>query len=96
MEKSVCLSFFLHFFNLIHILFQFQVCGISLSDNVVDIVYHLFDTNQDGNLSTDEFVRVLHKRERDIGHPVETGMLGLLSCCWKCKENISSSRLFSS
>ncbi|WJX09798.1 hypothetical protein P8452_00593 [Trifolium repens] len=73
-----------------------HVCGISLSDNVVDIVYHLFDTNQDGNLSTDEFVRVLHKRERDSGHPVETGMLGLLSCCWNCKENISSSRLFSS
>ncbi|GAU15072.1 hypothetical protein TSUD_08100 [Trifolium subterraneum] len=73
-----------------------HVCGISLSDNVVDIVFHLFDTNQDGNLSTDEFVRVLHKRERDIGHPVETGMLSLLSCCWNCKENISSSRLFSS
>ncbi|XP_045822531.1 calcium uptake protein, mitochondrial [Trifolium pratense] len=73
-----------------------HVCGISLSDNVVDIVFHLFDTNQDGNLSTDEFVRVLHKRERDIGHAVGTGMLGLLSCCWNCKENISSSRLFSS
>ncbi|WJX16264.1 hypothetical protein P8452_06315 [Trifolium repens] len=73
-----------------------HVCGISLSDNVVEIVFHLFDTNRDGNLSTDEFVRVLHKRERDIGHPVETGMLGLLSCCWNCKENISSSRLFSS
>lgn len=71
-----------------------HVCGISLSENVVEIVFHLFDTNRDGNLSTDEFVRVLHKRERDIGHPVETGMLGLLSCCWNCRENISSSRFF--
>lgn len=81
----------------IHILFvfQFQVCGISLSDNVVDIVFHLFDTNQDGNLSLDEFVKVLHKRERDLAQPVETGILGLLSCCWNCTDNISPSRLFS-
>ncbi|CAK8569992.1 unnamed protein product [Lathyrus sativus] len=72
-----------------------HVCGISLSDNVVEIVFHLFDTNQDGNLSTDEFIRVLHKRERDIGQPVETGMLGLLSSCWNRKQNISPSQLFS-
>ncbi|KAJ1407789.1 EF-Hand 1, calcium-binding site [Sesbania bispinosa] len=72
-----------------------HVCGISLSDNVVEIVFHLFDTNQDGNLSSDEFVRVLHKRERDIVQPVETGILGLLSCYWNCTDNISSSRLFS-
>ncbi|XP_058724878.1 calcium uptake protein, mitochondrial [Vicia villosa] len=65
-----------------------HVCGISLSDNVVEIVFHLFDTNQDGNLSTDEFIRVLHKRERDIGQSLETGMLGLLSSCWNRKQNI--------
>ncbi|CAJ1972062.1 unnamed protein product [Sphenostylis stenocarpa] len=67
-----------------------QVCGISLSDDVVDIVFHLFDTNRDGNLSFDEFVRVLHKRERDIAQPVETGIMGLLSCCWNCGNNNKS------
>ncbi|XP_004498756.1 calcium uptake protein, mitochondrial isoform X2 [Cicer arietinum] len=71
-----------------------HVCGLSLSDNVVEIVFHLFDTNQDGNLSTNEFVRVLHKREKDIVQPVESGMLGFLSCCRNCTENISPSRLF--
>lgn len=69
-----------------------HVCGISLSDDVVEIVFHLFDTNWDGNLSSDEFVRVLHKRERDIVQPVETGIPGFLSCCWNCTDNISSLR----
>ncbi|MED6209238.1 hypothetical protein PIB30_052762 [Stylosanthes scabra] len=72
-----------------------QVCGISLSDNLVDIVFHLFDTNRDGNLSADEFVRVLHKRERDIVQPVEAGIFGFLSCCWNCTDNLSSLLLFS-
>ncbi|MED6186674.1 hypothetical protein PIB30_069007 [Stylosanthes scabra] len=72
-----------------------QVCGISLSDNLVDIVFHLFDANRDGNLSADEFVRVLHKRERDIVQPVEEGIFGFLSCCWNCTDNLSSLRLFS-
>ncbi|KAH1203612.1 Calcium uptake protein, mitochondrial [Glycine soja] len=68
-----------------------HVCGISLSDTVVEIVFHLFDANRDGNLSFDEFVRVLHKRERDIAQPVETGIRGWLSCGWNCTHNFSSS-----
>ncbi|XP_014629986.1 calcium uptake protein, mitochondrial isoform X2 [Glycine max] len=60
-----------------------HVCGLSLSDNVVEIVFHLFDANEDGNLSTEEFVSVLQHRERDIAQPVETGIMGFLSCCWK-------------
>ncbi|KAK6119451.1 hypothetical protein DH2020_046804 [Rehmannia glutinosa] len=52
-----------------------SVCGVSLTDNVLDIIFHVFDANQDGSLSSDEFVRVLHKRERDIAHPTEADAL---------------------
>ncbi|GFQ00442.1 calcium uptake protein 1 mitochondrial [Phtheirospermum japonicum] len=48
-----------------------RVCGVALTDNMLDIIFHVFDANRDGNLSSDEFVRVLHKRERDIAHPTE-------------------------
>ncbi|XP_038898722.1 calcium uptake protein, mitochondrial isoform X2 [Benincasa hispida] len=62
-----------------------QVCGINISDEVVDIIFHLFDTNLDGELSAEEFVRVLHNRERDVAQPVEAGMMGLFSRSWSCE-----------
>ncbi|KAL5559746.1 hypothetical protein UlMin_035957 [Ulmus minor] len=55
-----------------------NVCGISLADNVLEIIFYLFDTNCDGNLSLDEFIGVLHGREREIAQPVELGILGFL------------------
>lgn len=71
----------------------YHVCGISLTDNIVEIIFHVFDTNRDGHLSSDEFVRVLLKRERDIAQPVESGIFGLLSCCWHCSNNSSIGRV---
>ncbi|CAL1388028.1 unnamed protein product [Linum trigynum] len=64
-----------------------QVCNIPLSDNVVDIIFHVFDIDRDGHLCSKEFVRVLHRRERDIAHPMETGMMGLLSCLFERSPN---------
>ncbi|KAH6757897.1 calcium-binding EF hand family protein [Perilla frutescens var. hirtella] len=63
-----------------------QVCGISLTDNVLDVIFHVFDTNKDGSLSSGEFVRVLQKRETDIAHPTEAGFFSFLSCCWHCSN----------
>lgn len=60
---------------------------------MVDITFHVFDSNRDGNLSANEFIRVLHKRERDIARPVESGLLGFLSCCLNCADNCSLGRL---
>lgn len=71
-----------------------HVCDLSLSDNVVEIIFHVFDTNRDGNLSYDEFVRLLYNREREITQPVE-GLPGLLSCYWNSRNNSSLSRLLS-
>lgn len=70
-----------------------QVCGVSLTDNVVDVIFHVFDNNRDGNLSADEFVRVLHKRERDIGQPVGEGLAGYFSCCSNCGSKLSLKRI---
>lgn len=66
-----------------------QVCGISLTDNVVDVIFHVFDTNCDGSLSSNEFVRVLQRRESDNSQPREPGFKGLVSCwlnCTKCSS----------
>ncbi|KAL8063031.1 hypothetical protein ABFX02_01G001600 [Erythranthe guttata] len=56
-----------------------QVCGVSLTDKMLEIIFHVFDANKDGRLSADEFVRVLHKRERDIAEPTEAGFFSFLS-----------------
>ncbi|XP_010250313.1 PREDICTED: calcium uptake protein 1, mitochondrial-like [Nelumbo nucifera] len=73
-----------------------QVCGVSLSDNVVDIIFHVFDSNRDGSLSSDEFVRVLHRRERYLGQPMEAGVVGLLSYWMRYARDCSFAGILSS
>ncbi|KAG0470309.1 hypothetical protein HPP92_016473 [Vanilla planifolia] len=53
----------------------FHVSGVCLSENVVDVVFHVFDCNTDGSLSTEEFLRVMQKREIDVRQPISTGFL---------------------
>ncbi|XP_021757837.1 calcium uptake protein, mitochondrial-like [Chenopodium quinoa] len=67
-----------------------HVCGIQLTKNVVDIIFHIFDLNRDGSLSSDEFLRVLQRRERDVTLPREAGFKGLYSCLVDCTTNGSS------
>lgn len=72
-----------------------QVCGVSLTDNMIELVFHVFDTNHDGSLSSDEFIRVLEKRARDIAEPTEAGILNFMSCSGNCTSNYKSSLLSS-
>ncbi|KAE8669061.1 putative Senescence-related protein 1 [Hibiscus syriacus] len=60
-----------------------QVCEVSLTDNVVNIIFHLFDSDRDGSLSSDEFVRVVERRERD-DFQLKTEHKGLISCLMSC------------
>ena len=46
-----------------------KVCEISITNNVVDIIFHVCDENREGNLSSDEFVRVIQRRERNNSQP---------------------------
>nr|XP_027066931.1 calcium uptake protein, mitochondrial-like isoform X2 [Coffea arabica] len=71
-----------------------QVCGISISDNLVDLVFYIFDTNRDGNLSSDEFLRVLQRRESNASQPRGAGDKGLFSCWFECTKKSSSSEIF--
>ncbi|KAG5564255.1 hypothetical protein RHGRI_000453 [Rhododendron griersonianum] len=75
-------------------LLRHKVCGISLTDNVVDMIFYVFDTNHDGSLSTDEFLRVLQRRERGMSLPRETtGFMGFMSCLMDCTNNCSYSKM---
>ena len=70
--------------------FIVQICDANITDNMVDIIFYIFDTNKDGSLSTDEFLGVLERRERDIAYPTDSGIINLLTCWWKCAKNCRS------
>ncbi|MED6206112.1 hypothetical protein PIB30_023977 [Stylosanthes scabra] len=67
-----------------------QVCGITITDAVADIIFHVFDANRDGNLSAEEFFRVIQRRESITSRD---SMGGMLSCFWNCATKSSSSKL---
>ncbi|KAK3001274.1 hypothetical protein RJ639_020814 [Escallonia herrerae] len=68
----------------------YHVYSISLTDNVaVDMIFYVFDANRDGNLSSDEFLRILQRREGNISQPREAGLMGLISCWLACSKYCS-------
>ncbi|KAI8017737.1 hypothetical protein LOK49_LG04G00152 [Camellia lanceoleosa] len=71
----------------------YHVYGISLTENVVNMIFYVFDTNHDGSLSLDEFLRVLQRRERDVTLPREARFMGLFSCWLECTKNCSYSKM---
>ncbi|CAL0325667.1 unnamed protein product [Lupinus luteus] len=66
-----------------------QVCGITMTDKVADIIFHVFDANRDGNLSASEFVRVVQRENNSS----RVGLGGFISCWLNCATNCSSAKL---
>lgn len=61
------------------------VADTKLSDQVVDVVFALFDENGDGQLSNKEFVAIMKRRmTRGLERPKDTGFMRLVSSAWRC------------
>ncbi|XP_046378360.2 calcium uptake protein 1, mitochondrial-like isoform X3 [Haliotis rufescens] len=64
------------------------VAHVELSDHVIDVVFTLFDENNDGQLSNKEFVSVMKQRVmRGLEKPKDTGLIKLLNAMWKCGKS---------
>ncbi|KAI1286256.1 Calcium uptake protein 1 -like protein, mitochondrial [Halotydeus destructor] len=56
------------------------VAHVDLSDHLIDVIFTLFDENQDGSLSNREFVSVMKERlRRGLSRPKDTGFMKLVS-----------------
>jgi hypothetical protein len=59
------------------------VAHVELRDHLVDVIFTLFDENQDGQLSNREFIAVMKERlRRGLAKPKDTGFLKLIHAIW--------------
>ncbi|KAL4240785.1 Calcium uptake protein 1 [Mactra antiquata] len=64
------------------------VVHVELSDHVVEVVFTLFDENDDGQLSNREFVSVMKRRlMRGLEKPKDTGFAKLVNSVWTCTKS---------
>ncbi|XP_053386036.1 calcium uptake protein 1, mitochondrial-like isoform X2 [Mercenaria mercenaria] len=64
------------------------VVHVDLSDHVVEVVFTLFDENEDGQLSNREFVSVMKRRlMRGLEKPKDTGFTKLVNSVWTCTKS---------
>lgn len=70
------------------------VMDVNLSDNVVDVVYKMFDENDDGVLSHKEFVVVMKNQlVRGLENPKDTGFSRLMQAIWHCAKHVTYTTL---
>ncbi|ELT97656.1 hypothetical protein CAPTEDRAFT_174710 [Capitella teleta] len=70
------------------------VAHVELSDHVVNIVFTLFDENDDGELSNREFVSVMKRRMmRGLEKSKDMGVVKIISAMWKCAKSQTPSML---
>ncbi|XP_034473288.1 calcium uptake protein 1 homolog, mitochondrial isoform X2 [Drosophila innubila] len=63
------------------------VAVVNLSDHVVDVVFTIFDENNDNQLSNKEFISVMKNRvQRGLEKPKDTGFLKMMQSVFKCAK----------
>lgn len=63
------------------------VAHVELADHLIDVVFTIFDENQDGQLSNREFVMVMKNRlMRGLEKPKDTGFVKLIESAIKCAK----------
>ncbi|XP_051897271.1 calcium uptake protein 1, mitochondrial isoform X3 [Pristis pectinata] len=63
------------------------VAKVELSDHVCDVVFALFDSDGNGELSNKEFISIMKQRlMRGLEKPKDTGFTRLMRAMWKCTQ----------
>ncbi|XP_041032358.1 calcium uptake protein 1, mitochondrial isoform X2 [Carcharodon carcharias] len=63
------------------------VARVELSDHVCDVVFALFDSDGNGELSNREFISIMKQRlMRGLEKPKDTGFTRLMRAMWKCAQ----------
>ncbi|XP_073820891.1 calcium uptake protein 1 homolog, mitochondrial-like isoform X4 [Musca autumnalis] len=63
------------------------VAMVELSDHVIDVVFTIFDDNNDNQLSNREFISVMKNRvQRGLEKPKDTGFIKLMRSMLKCAK----------
>ncbi|KAL3282469.1 hypothetical protein HHI36_005652 [Cryptolaemus montrouzieri] len=64
------------------------VAHVNLSNHVIDVVFTIFDENQDGQLSNKEFISVMKNRLlRGLEKPKDTGFVKFMQSVIKCAKD---------
>ncbi|KAH8271971.1 hypothetical protein KR044_012455 [Drosophila immigrans] len=63
------------------------VASVNLSDHVVDVVFTIFDDDNDSQLSNKEFIMVMKNRvQRGLEKPKDTGFIKMMRSLMKCAK----------
>ncbi|XP_046920318.2 calcium uptake protein 1 homolog, mitochondrial isoform X1 [Dermatophagoides farinae] len=60
------------------------VAHVNLSDHLIDVVFTIFDDDEDGQLSHKEFIAIMKERlRRGLSKPKDTGFIQIMHTVWK-------------
>ncbi|OTF77730.1 hypothetical protein BLA29_005002 [Euroglyphus maynei] len=60
------------------------VAHVHLSDHLIDVIFTIFDDDEDGQLSHKEFIAIMKERlRRGLSKPKDTGFMQIMHTVWK-------------